>query len=316
VVAQNPTPQTLLAAMRHFTPDVAQEYVARIKWPAGPCCPKCGSVRIGTIKSRGRYQCRERECRHQFSLIADTIFAGTHLRLDQWIAGVWLLCNCKNGVSSCELARAIGCKQQSAWHLIHRVRYILQQELTEKYGRSCGVVEADSTFIGGALKWMSYQRQQRARERLRFGKAIVHAIKDRNAGTVRAQVPESGRRFTQKFIEANVAPGALLCTDKGSEYDWADGTWYHRQAVNHKALEYVRGMVHVNGLECFFNCLRRSLKGTYIRATPEHLAAYLDEAVFRFNNRKETDWERFDRAMHLIVGKRLTYSELTDGAVR
>ena len=113
MVAEVKTPRTLMEAVRHFTPEVADAYVASIKWPEGPVCPKCGSIRVGKIKSRNRHQCREKECRHQFSLIADTIFAGTHMRLDQWLAGVWMVVNCKNGVSSCELARALGCKQQS-----------------------------------------------------------------------------------------------------------------------------------------------------------------------------------------------------------
>lgn len=91
---------------------------------------------------------------------------------------------------------------------------------------------------------------------------------------------------------------------------------YQHRSVNHSAGEYVCGEVHTNGCENFFNCLRRVLKGTYIKATPGHLGAHVDEQVFRFNNRGATEWERFDRAMRSVVGKRLTYSALTDGAVR
>lgn len=78
MVTDAKTPQTLLSAMRYFTPDVADAYVASIKWPHGPCCPKCGSFNVGAIKSRRRFQCREKGCRKQFSLIADTIMEGTH----------------------------------------------------------------------------------------------------------------------------------------------------------------------------------------------------------------------------------------------
>src|SRR5690606_32774735 len=124
VVAECKPPQTLLAAMRHFDPDTARRYVESIKWPGGACCPQCGSVNVGEIKSRARYQCREKGCRKQFSLYTGTIFEGTHLRLDQWVAGVWMIVNCRNGISSCEIARTIGCKQQSAWHLLHRVRHL------------------------------------------------------------------------------------------------------------------------------------------------------------------------------------------------
>jgi ISXO2-like transposase domain/Transposase zinc-ribbon domain len=309
MVAENTTPSTLLAALRHFDPDTADAYVRSIKWPDGPCCPKCGSVRVGEIKSRRRFQCRERECRHQFSLIADTIFAGTHLRLDQWIAGVWMIVNCRNGVSSCEIARAIGCKQQSAWHLLHRVRYVIQQAHA---GQMHGEIESDESFVGGLLKFMTGERKERARAR---GKAIVHALKERSSGTVRAEVlPAARTEFVRDAVLENVAENAILYTDESHLYDWADGVYIH-ESVNHQE-RYVDGRCHTNGLECFFNTLRRGLKGTYIRATPGHLQAYVDEQVYRFNHRHLTDWERFDGAMRLIVGKRLTYSELTGGAVR
>src|SRR5215470_5928402 len=110
-----------MAAVRYFTPERATEYVKSIKWPHGPVCPKCGSVNVGEIKSRARFQCREKECRAQFSLTTGTIMEASHMPLEKWIMAVWMIANCRNGVSSCEIARTIGCKQQSAWHLLHRV---------------------------------------------------------------------------------------------------------------------------------------------------------------------------------------------------
>lgn len=310
-------PQTLMDAIRHFDRETARAYVQSIKWPDGPVCAKCGSVDALPIPTRQTYQCRD--CRKQYSLTVGTIFAGTHLRLDQWCLAVWMIVNCRNGVSSCEIARNIDCKQQSAWHLLHRVRHCLQQDRSVQLGGMHRVVEADSTYIGGILSFMSYDRQQRAKASggLHGAKSVVHAIKDRAAGTVRASVfsKETRHPERQEIID-NVATGSRLYTDAAYAYRWADGSVYRHHSVNHSAMEYVRGTVHTNGCENFFNCLRRGIKGTYIRPTPEHLEAYVDETVFRFNHRKETDWERFNRAMHLIVGKRLTYSELTDGAVR
>lgn len=299
--------------MRHFTPEVADAYIRSIKWPEGPCCPGCGSIRIGEIKSRRRFQCRENGCRKQFSLTTGTIFESTHLRLDQWIAGVWMIVNCKNGVSSCEIARAIGCKQQSAWHLLHRVRHVLQQDHGDQLSGEC---ESDETFVGGLFKHMSQARRIRARAQGRGAKSVVHAIKERKSGTVRAEViPAAKSEYVRDAIMEHVAPGSHVYTDESTIYNWVPGSWYRHGSVNHQHT-YVEGSVHVNGCENFFNCLRRACKGTYIKPTAEHLGAYVDEAVFRFNHRKDTDWERFDRAMRMIVGKRLTYSELTDGGVR
>lgn len=207
-------PGTLLAAARYFTPEACAAYITGIKWPDGPCCPKCGSISVGEIKSRARFQCREKGCRKQFSLITDTIMEATHLRLDQWILGVWQIVNCRNGVSSCEIARAIGCKQQSAWHLLHRVRHILQQHNAEQFSGAC---ESDETFVGGLFKHMSPGRRARARTKGRAAKAVVHAIKERKSGTVRAEViPAAQSEYVRDAIMEHVKPGSRLYTDEST----------------------------------------------------------------------------------------------------
>lgn len=313
MVAQIKRPTTLLQAMRHFDADTAYEYIKSIKYPDGACCPKCGSVNVGEIRTRRRFQCREKGCRTQFSLLTGTIFESSHLKLDQWCAALWMIVNCKNGVSSCEIARAIGCKQQSAWHLLHRARELLQPVEGDQFHGEC---ESDETFVGGLMKWMSTSRQAKAwASGLPKGKSVVHAIYERRTGTVRAEViPAASAENVRDAIMENVAENSILYTDSSRIYDWANDVYRH-QSVNHNE-RYVDGRCHTNSLECYFNTLRRGLKGTYIRASHEHLTAYVNEQTFRFNFRKETDWERFDRAMRMIVGKRLTYKELTDGCIR
>ncbi|MGE3321468.1 MAG: IS1595 family transposase [Phycisphaerales bacterium] len=304
-----------MQAVQHFTPDAACAYIAGIKWPSGPCCPKCGSVNVGSIPSRSRFQCREKGCRKQFSLTTGTILEATHLRADQWCIAVWQIINCRLGVSSCEIARTIGCKQQSAWHLLHRIRHVLAASHDEQFS---GIVESDETFVGGLFKFMSAERRRRAQVRGREAKAVVHAVKERRSGKVRAEViPAANTEYVRDAIMEHAAPGSELHTDESTIYNWAKGSYYKHRAVNHSRGKYVaKGNVHVNGCENFFNCLRRSVKGIYIKPTQEHLGAYVDEAVFRFNVRELSEWERFDKAMRLIVGKRLTYMALTDGAVR
>lgn len=317
VVAQDKLPQTLMDAVRHFTPDVADAYVASIKWPVDVCCARCGSLNVVRLRTRRVWQCREKGCRKQSTLLTGTILEGSHLRTDQWVLAIWQISNCKNGISSYELARAIGCKQQSAWHLLHRVRHLYQQNFAGQFGTQRGAVEADSTFVGGRLKWMSYERAEAAKARGNQGKTQVHAIKDRRSSTVRATVtPEGVKHYAKSFLWENVHPSARVYTDEGREYDFCEYAFSSHKTVNHSALEYGRGPAHVNGLECYFNCLRRALKGTYIQVDPEHLQAYVDEATYRFNLRRLTDWERFEYAMKQIVGKRLTYLELTGGAKR
>ena len=180
-----------------------------------------------------------------------------------------------------------------------------------------GIVEADSTLVGGLLKNMPHERRARLKSRNpRAGKTIVHALRERRTGNIRAGIILGETHVElRELIEENVEPGSCLHTDSSHAYKGMKLDYIHH-SVNHTRGEYVRDDVHVNGCECFFNTLRRGLKGTYIHASPEHLTAYVDEAVYRFNVRSETEWERFNRAMHLIVGKRLTYKDLTGGAIR
>jgi hypothetical protein len=314
-------PQTLLDAVKHFDPETARRYVESIKWADGPACPKCGSVSVYAIKRGAMHQCREKGCRCQFSLIRDTIFQGTHLTLDKWCLAVWQIANCKNGVSSCEMARSLGISQTSAWHLLHRVRWVIQQCPQGMMGESGTGVEADTTYMGGLMKFMTHERRERARNGYTLhGKAAVHGLKDRRTGTVRARV--MGRETGEKVkdhIQENVSPRAFMFTDTARVYDWLPrglGKGRFHLTVNHAKGEYARGSVHTNGLESFWNCLRRGCKGTYVRPSPERLQYYVDEQVWRFNMRKLADWERFDAAMRMIVGKRLTYKTLTEGKTR
>lgn len=317
MVAQGGRPLTLMEAVAHFSvPGVAEKYIKSIKWPDGACCPECGSVNVGAIKTRCRYQCREKECRRQFSLLTGTIFEASHLKLSQWCLALWMIANCKNGVSSCEIARAVGCKQQSAWHLLHRIRHLHTQQYT---GQMSGTIESDCTFVGGQFKFMNHKAWERARKSPRpHAKTVVHAMVCRDTGEVRAAVVDGEKRdCTEPAIRKHVARGSYLFTDNGAAYRWARYTRdYEHFFVNHSVGEYARGAIHTNTMEGFFNCLRRGLKGTYIRASHDHLDAYVDEQVFRYNCRKLCDWERFDRTMRMIVGKRLTYRELTGGATR
>jgi ISXO2-like transposase domain len=233
-----------------------------------------------------------------------------------------MIANCKNGVSSYEIHRAIGVTQKSAWFMLHRIRVALRSG-NFKIGGEGSEVEVDETFIGGSIKNMHKAKQARYRAQSStgtmggptIGKTVVVGLLDRTARQIRAQVvPDVSRLTLQNAVLNNVEHGTNVYTDQAPAYQRLNRTYVH-EIVNH-AETYVRGRVHTNGLENFWSLFKRNLAGTYVCVEPFHLERYVDEQVFRYNNRgtKENplnDADRFDAVLRNLVGKRLTYKELT-----
>jgi transposase-like protein len=285
--------------------------MVQIKWPDGKIvCPKCGSEHVGEIKSRRMFQCKNKECRKQFSTKVGTIFEDSPLGLDKWFVAVWCIVNAKNGISSHELARALGITQKSAWHMLHRIRLAMQ---TKSFRKLDGEVESDETMIGGLYANMhKKKRLAKPQGTGPSGKTIVQGLLERG-GEVRAKVVPNQKKATlQSTVRANVYRGSSLFTDSSSSYTGLADEYLH--AVVDHAVCYVEGRVHTNGLENFWSLLKRSLAGTYVAVAPQHLDRYLDEQTFRFNKRNGNDKSRFIEAMHSVVGKRLMYKELIGAA--
>ncbi|MFZ1938196.1 MAG: IS1595 family transposase [Terracidiphilus sp.] len=239
--------------------------------------------------------------------------------MQKWLPAMWLLSNCKNGISSYEIARSVGVTQKSAWFMLHRLREAMRDTRTHKFGFG-GPVESDETFIGPNPAKMHKDRKAKIQAQWidkpgYAGKTIVHGMLDRELRQVRAKVLSNVRRKTmQEEILKNVTPYAKVYTDESFIYDRLKKNYVH-QVVNHSQ-EYVRGQVHTQGIENFWSLLKRTLRGTYVAVEPFHLDQYLSEQVFRYNNRATadnplTDADRFALAVSQISGKRLTYAELT-----
>jgi transposase-like protein len=308
--------KTLQEAIAYFSdPQRAFEYAVRFRWPDGKVvCPRCGSEKHSFIKTRRIWFCYP--CKKQFTVKVKTIFEDSPLGLDKWMTAIWMLSNCKNGISSHELARSLGITQKSAWFMLQRIREAFKER---KFGRGKlgggqgSEVEADETFVGGKAKNMHRERRFRAQQQggVYVGKTIVQGILDRDARKVRASVvPNVKRETLQTAILNNVKHGSTVYTDNAIGYETLNYRYVH-DFVNH-AETYVNGRVHTNGLENFWSLLKRGLRGTYVAVEPFHLERYVDEQVFRYNNRKNlNDGQRFALAMSQVGGKRLTYAELT-----
>ncbi len=227
------------------------------------------------------------------------------------MTAVWMIANCKNGVSSYEIARAIGVSQKSTWHMLHRIRKAMTDLALEKMGGN-GPIEVDESFFGGLAKNMHAVRRNALKAGLKAEhKTAVMGMLDRNSRQVRAKVVRNVRRETlQNEILSAIERKSTVYTDGSTAYDHLAVRDYVHATVNHVE-EYVRGEVHTQGIENFWSLLKRGLKGTYVAVEPYHLDRYVAEQVFRFNLRKGTDAQRFKAVLKDIVGRRLTYAELT-----
>ncbi|SRR5260221_7369194 len=313
---QKRVPETLLEAINYFADrQIALDFVVSLRWPGGVTCPHCQSKEVGFLKTRLIWKCRG--CKKQFSAKVGTIFEDSPLGLDKWLPAMWLVANCKNGISSYEIGRSLGVTQKTAWFMLHRIRLAMQTRTFEQMG---GDVEIDETFIGGRAKYMHRSRRLRTLNHKTgwSGKAIVMGLLERNTEKGKSRVKvrmvqNTKRRSLFAEIKDGIAPGSNVYTDKLRSYEGL-GREYVHGVIDH-AERYVDGKIHTNGLENFWGLLKRSIRGTYISVEPFHLFRYLDEQAFRFNQRKDTDAGRFVRALSAIVGRRLTYRNLTQSAM-
>ena len=310
-IVMAPEPTTLQEAVVYFAnPENCRNYVIPRRWADGKVlCPTCGSDRVTFQPQHNRWQCSNRHPRRQFTLKHGTIMEDSPLGLDKWLPAMWLVASNRNGISSWELHRALGVTQKTAWFLLHRVRLAMQDDLTG--GSLGGEVEVDETYIGGKARNMHKDRKARVQKEGRNtgGKAIVLGMLERGK-TVRATVvPDRKKDTMQPIVGANVEPGTQVYSDEYGEV-WRMEQFEHSM-VNHLHT-YVDGNVHTNGMENFWSLLKRTIGGTYVSVEPFHLFRYVDEQAFRFNNRLPLgDADRFSFLVRKIVGKRLTYAELT-----
>jgi transposase-like protein len=337
---------TLQQAIVFFSdPGNCVSFLVSMRWPDGVViCPRCGSDKVTYMPARRLWQCKARHAKAQFSIKVGTIFEDSALGLDKWLMAMWMIANCKNGVSSHEIAASLGITQKSAWHMLHRLRLTMKDtNYASKLGTPgplgnapCGTadaaadvqefgetaVEVDEAFVGGKIGNMHKHRVAKMRaefpeslaegyEQRRDNKVPVIGMLDRNSRQVRAKVVPNVKRDTlQAEILKNVKYGSAVYTDEAVVYDTLRRRYIH-ETVNH-AETYVNGQVHTNGLENFWSLMKRNLSGTYVAVEPFHLDRYLDEQCFRFNNRiGHTAYSRFHKMVSQIVGRRLTYAELT-----
>jgi transposase-like protein/ribosomal protein L37AE/L43A len=307
---------TLQEAIVYFSnPDNCVAYMVERRWRNGVvACPTCGRTDVRYIASRRVWQCKTRHAKCQFSVKVGTIMEDSPIPLDKWLMAMWMVGNCRNGVSSYEIHRNIGVSQKTAWFLLHRIREAMKMAPVHHLADGWNhVVEVDETYISGNPKNMHADRRLRINQ-TGENKSIVMGMLDRQTREVRAKVIPNAKRATlQNEILKNVGFNAHIYTDQHLGYEGLDQLKrFTHKTVNH-TMEYVKGRVHTQGIENFWALLKRSLKGTYVAVEPFHLDRYVDEQAFRFNSRvkKQNDAQRLDKLTGQLHGRRLTWAELT-----
>ncbi len=301
--------KTLRDAIIHFAEfENCKAVMMQMRWPDGVVkCPVCGATRLTWLAKNKVWKCYSGHPRPKFSLKTGTIFEDSPLGLDKWLPALWLVANCKNGISSCELARDLGVTQKTAWFMEHRIRHAMHPgSLNNKLW---GQVEVDETFIGGKARNM--HKHERAKKITGTGgkdKTAVLGIMERGGKVVTKVVGSTKKKVLQKEVREHVLVGSALFTDSLKSYEGLNE--FQHEVIDH-ALAYVEGEVHTNSLENFWSLLKRTLGGTYVSVEPFHLFRYLDEQAYRFNNRHDDDENRFKTVLSQIADKRLTYKHLT-----
>ena len=307
-------PQTLIEAIIYFSDETkAHDYVVSKRWKNGAECSVCGSTNLTFIETRKKWKCRDNKCtayNKQFTVKKGTIFEDSPIKLSKWLPAIWMIANNKNGKSSCELGKDLGVTQKTAWFMLHRIR----TSMGKGFVKLKGTVEVDETYMGGKASNMhASKKAEKVQGRGVAGKTIVMGMVERSeeVSQVQAKVIPDTTKFTlQSEVIESVLENSNLYTDGHLSYEGLDALFEHL-SVDHHLHEYVNGDVHTNTMENFWTLLKRSIKGTYVSVEDEHLDRYIDEQSFRYNTRKDSDYERFEKAVSGVEGKKITYAELT-----
>ena len=285
--------------------DKAREYLEALRWPHGPVCPHCGVIGAhyalaGKAHRPGLWKCKD--CRKQFSVTVNTVFAGSKIPLNKWLLAVHLMCASKKAVSSHQIHRMLGITYKSAWFMTHRIREAMKSG-GGLLGSGGGTVEVDETYWGTSKPKADGARGY-------DHKMKIMSLVERDGTKRSIHVPKVTGVTVREVLNKHVCKSANLMTDEAAVYTKAGKEYASHGVVRHKNKEYARGKVSTNLVECSFSLLKRGLIGTFHHVSEHHLQRYTTEFDFRWNTRVKmgfNDIERSEALLGQIGGKRLMY---------
>jgi transposase-like protein len=301
----------------HFTnEDAARRWFETARWPDGPVCPHCGSLKHYATKKPGRYRCGEKECRKDYTVQTKSIMERSHAPLTSWAMAFHLYASSKKGFTAMQLQRILGCEYNTAWFLHHRVMEAMRRGgLQPLLGQGGKIVEADETYFGWVpeakrpVKTTSGRAFTKGGRTGPSGKRAIVSLVERGGDVRSFHVAVATQEAVESIIKKNVAREARLHTDESKLYFNAPTMVAKHERVRHRSGEYARGDVHVNSAEGFFGLFKRGMRGNYQHCAEKNLHRYLAEFDFRYNTRNITDSERAALVVRGGEGKRLTYRQ-------
>ena len=305
--------KTAFKAAHFHEEDAARAWFEAARWPDGPVCPTCGSLKHYATKKAGRYRCGEKECRKDFTVMTKSVMERSHAPLTAWATAFHLYASSKKGFTATQLERILGCQYNTAWFIHHRVMEAMRRGgLDAPMGGAGKIVEADETYYGKSKEpKISKQRGDRPYihgKKRRVDRAIV-ALVERGGNVRTFHVAVADQVTVQGIVTANILKETRLHTDESRLYTGMDAHFATHETVKHSVKEYARGDVNTNSAEGFFGLFKRGMRGNYQHCAEKNLHRYLAEYEFRYNTRAITDGERAALAVQGGVGKRLTYRQ-------
>ena len=300
---------SLIELMEVFpSEDAAREWFEAIYWPDGARCGHCDGARVRPVASGKPMPWWCSDCRKYFSVKTGTAMEGSNLPLRKWAIGIYLCLTSLKSVSSMKLHRDLGIGQKAAWFMLHRLREAWTKNSDGT--QLGGPVEADETYVGGRRANKPKAKRKELEGRGPVDMTPVVGLKDRSTGQVAARAIErTDAKSLQGFVREHAEPGASVYTDEATAYVGLGGDFEHA-SVNHSVAEYVRGQVHINGMESFWSMLKRAHKGTFHKISPKHLNRYVQEFAGKHNLRTADTLVQMAVMADRLSGRRLRYRDL------
>jgi len=256
--------------------DICLEWLKNKFYPDGIYCKKCGKItKHYKAIDRPSYCCEF--CGNHVHPAANTIFHKSTTPLKSWFYAIYLMSSTRCGISAKQLERELGVTYKTAWRMFNQIRIMLKQD----FFKNNGTFEADETYVGGKHHGTTGRGSE--------NKTCVFGLAERNGRITARKVKDAKAKTILPIIIRNVAPESKIYTDEFNSYDNLKYLNYKHESITHSANVYADGDIHVNSLEGFWSLLKRGLNGVYHSVSKKHLNKYLNEYVFRYNNRNNVE---------------------------